>query len=83
MNKIYANPIRVYLFLGLLALIGLWAGGKLPVSLFPNSVRPGVSVSFSLSGYTPESFRKVLGSEIESAFKKLNRSLNHVEQFNA
>jgi len=83
MNKIYANPIRVYLFLGLLALIGLWAGGKLPVSLFPNSVRPGVSVSFSLSGYTPESFRNELGSEIESAFKKMNSSLIHVDEVNA
>ncbi|MEI8026273.1 MAG: efflux RND transporter permease subunit [Pseudomonadota bacterium] len=83
MNKIYANPIRVYLFLGLLALIGLWAGGKLPVSLFPNSVRPGVSVTFSLSGYTPESFRNELGSEIESAFKKMNSSLIHVDQVNA
>ncbi len=83
MNKIYANPIRVYLFLGLLALIGLWAGGKLPVSLFPNSVRPGVSVTFALSGYTPESFRNELGAEIESAFKKMNSSLIHVDQVNA
>ena len=83
MHRIYSSPIRVYLFLGILALIGLWSGDKLPVSMFPNSVRPAIGVSLQLSGYTPESFRDEVGSEIESSFKKLNTKSLQLDEVKA
>lgn len=83
MYRIYSSPIRVYLFLGILALVGLWAGDKLPVSMFPNSVRPTIGVSLKLSGYTPESFRDEVGSEIESSFKKLNTKTIQLDEVKA
>ena len=33
MEKVYASPFRVYLFLALLAGVGIYSGAKLPVHL--------------------------------------------------
>ncbi len=67
MKKLYASPLRVYLIMGLLALIGIWSGTRLPVSLFPNSMRPVVHVWASYGSMTSAEFRDSMGAELESA----------------
>ena len=56
MRSLYSSPLRVYLCLGLLALIGLYSGFNLPVSLFPNSSKPTVSVGLNYGSATAEEF---------------------------
>ena len=50
MNKLYTTPFRVYLCLGLLALLGVWAGMDLPISLYPNSNKPTIQTGVSYGG---------------------------------
>ncbi len=72
MSKLYSNPIRVYLLLGFIALIGIYSGLTLPVSLFPNSSKPKVSVHMDYGGSTAEEFLNTYGATLEQQLKNLS-----------
>lgn len=84
MKNLYENPIRVYLALAFLAILGVWAGTTLPVSLFPNVSQPEVGVQFSMRGFTPDEFRNKFGSSLERGLRSLKQpglKVEHVEVY--
>ncbi|NBW81483.1 efflux RND transporter permease subunit, partial [bacterium] len=73
-QSLYSNPLRIYLLLAICAAAGIWAGLRLPVSLFPNVTQPEVRVSFSFrGGMTDEDFRNTYGRSLESGLRSLKR----------
>ena len=83
MKSLYASPLRVYLCLGLLALAGVYSGLKLPVSLFPNSAQPRVSVNVPYAGGTPENFVLTHGVAFEGQLSSIATSEVEVEEVEA
>jgi hydrophobic/amphiphilic exporter-1 (mainly G- bacteria), HAE1 family len=79
-SKLYANPIRVYLLLGFIALVGVYSGLRLPVSLFPNSSKPEVFMRISYGGSTAEEFLNTYGDALEEQLKKLSGEGVEVER---
>ncbi|MBI3293223.1 MAG: efflux RND transporter permease subunit, partial [Deltaproteobacteria bacterium] len=83
MGKLYSNPARVYLVLGFIALIGIYSGLTLPVSLFPNSSKPEVYVPMSYGGSTAEEFLHTYGADLEQQLKSLSGDNIEVERVTA
>ena len=83
MNKLYASPLRVYLLLGVLALVGIYCGLKLPVSLFPNSAKPEVVVNISYGDSTTEEFLNTYGLTIESQLHSIRTEGAEISQVRA
>ncbi|MGE0616143.1 MAG: efflux RND transporter permease subunit [Bacteriovoracia bacterium] len=79
MLELYRNPYRVYLALGLLAALGVYAGLKLPISLFPNSTKPNVGVTVTHASVTSEEFRTSYGDELEGQLRGVNTDGLEVE----
>ncbi|MCO4794178.1 MAG: efflux RND transporter permease subunit [Bacteriovoracaceae bacterium] len=71
MRGLYSSPLRVYLILGALTLFGLIAGGKLPISLYPNSNKPTIWSSVSYGSMNAEEFVHNYGSKIENSLKAI------------
>ncbi|MCX6116566.1 MAG: efflux RND transporter permease subunit [Proteobacteria bacterium] len=71
-SSIYAQPLRVYVGLAFLALIGVFAGTKLPISLFPNSTKPVVQIWMNYGDSTAEEFIQLYGHDLESQVKTLS-----------
>jgi hydrophobic/amphiphilic exporter-1 (mainly G- bacteria), HAE1 family len=69
-RSLYQSPLRVYLALLFLALLGIWAGINLPVSLFPNSSKPTVAVNLSYGNLTSDEFLIAHGKKIESNLRQ-------------
>jgi HAE1 family hydrophobic/amphiphilic exporter-1 len=82
-KSLYSSPLRVYLCLGILALAGVISGIKLPVSLFPNSSKPVVSVSVSYGNSTADEFLRTYGSGLEAQLRAINTSEVQVEKLKA
>lgn len=76
MIKIIQNPLRVYLILGTLALVGLFSGWKLPISLFPNSSKVIVQVQVPLYSSTPSDFYQLYGGQIENQLRNIDLKIN-------
>lgn len=76
----YKSGLRVYLFFLLMAIVGVLAGMKLPVSLYPNSSKPTVFVDVQLAGMSPESFYEAYGLTFESSFRKLEKNGITIDQ---
>jgi len=68
---LYSSPLRVYIILGALALMGLLAGSKLPISLYPNSNKPTIWSSISYGSMNAEEFVNKYGSKIENSLKAI------------
>ena len=83
MNKIYGNPIRVYVLLGAIALLGIYAGLNLPVSLFPNSSKPKLWVGISYGNATAEEFLNAYGDSLENQIKGISTDGIEVEKIEA
>lgn len=83
MRSLYATPLRVYLLIGLLALIGIYAGTKLPISLFPNSAQPAISVTATYGPMTGDEYRSTYGNELESMLRRIKSDDVHVEKMDA
>lgn len=83
MRSIYASPLRVYLCLGLLALAGIYLGTKLPVSLFPNSSKPTISVQMPYGAATAEEFLNSYGTDLEANLRKISVGRAVVEKLEA
>ena len=66
MSRLYSSPLRVYLCLGLLALVGVYSGLKLPISLFPNSSKPTIWVSLHYGSGTADEFLNAYGKTLEN-----------------
>lgn len=71
MEGLYRTPLRVYLILGVLSLIGLFAAFQLPISLFPNSTKPSVHICIR-SELAPENFERLYGTNFESQLRTIS-----------
>lgn len=71
MNKLYTSSLRVYIALGLLALLGIVAGLDLPISLYPNSNRPTIQASIPYGALNSTEFRETYGDIIEQELKSI------------
>lgn len=80
MNQLYSSPLRVYLCLGALALVGIFSGFRLPVSLFPNSSKPVVGMFISYGGSTADEFLNAYGSKLESQLREISTDEVEVEK---
>lgn len=83
MRSLYATPLRVYLLIGLVALIGIYAGTKLPISLFPNSAQPAVYVTANYGPLTADEYRSTYGTELESLLRRISADNARVEKVDA
>jgi HAE1 family hydrophobic/amphiphilic exporter-1 len=80
LTKIYSSPLRVYLCLGFLALVGIYSGLQLPISLFPNSSKPKIHVGISYGSSTAEEFLNTYGRHLEDRFKEITAGSVEVER---
>ena len=80
MKQIYAYPLRVYLIMGLLALVGILSGLKLPVSLFPNSAQPQVWLQAQYGSMTADEYRHRFGTDLESELRRIQTNAVSVER---
>ena len=69
MSRLYASPLRVYLCLGMLAIVGIYSGLKLPVSLFPNSSKPIVTVRSGYGSMTAHEYVDTYGRALEDQLR--------------
>ena len=74
MKNLYSNPFRVYLVIIALAIIGVIAGLKLPISLYPNSNKPTIWVSVSYGHLNAEEFIQNYGNKTDSRLKAVTVS---------
>lgn len=74
MRSLYANPLRVYLLLGLCALAGIFSGTQLSVSLFPQSSKPVIYANIPLEDLPPRDFLKNYGLNFESEMLALQKA---------
>src|SRR4051794_11528958 len=72
MSKLYQSPLRVYLALGALALWGIISGTQLPVSLFPNSSKPTISVNMGYGDMSPQEFLNTYGKRFEGELQGIS-----------
>jgi HAE1 family hydrophobic/amphiphilic exporter-1 len=82
-NRLYASPLRVYLMLGALAVVGIVSGFRLPVSLFPNSSRPQVSVIVPYGTYAASEFLDTYGKRLEDLLRNISADRVEVSRMTA
>jgi hydrophobic/amphiphilic exporter-1 (mainly G- bacteria), HAE1 family len=83
MKSLYASPLRVYLLLGVLSLIGIFCGLSLPISLFPNSSKPVIQAQIPYGDMTGRQFLDSYGRNLESSLNSLNTNLVKTEKLEA
>ena len=83
MRGLFSAPLRVYVALGALAFAGILSGLKLPISLFPNSSRPSVSVNLNYRSMTSEEFLNNYGKSFEERLRSLSTPGLEVEELKA
>src|SRR4051812_39492529 len=83
MSRIYSSPLRVYLGLAILAIAGIFCGTQLPVSLFPNSAKPTISVYIPYGSNTPTEFMTAHGNYIEGKLQLISTESVEVEKTRA
>lgn len=71
MEALYSKPLRVYLILGALALWGILSGLSLPISLFPVSSQPRITVEMGYGSYSPQQFNDSIGRFLEPRLQGL------------
>ncbi len=80
MKSIYGSPLRVYLCLGVLALVGIYAGTQLPVSLFPKSAKPIILVSIPYGDNSVDEFVQKHGNRLESQLRAISIDTAEVDK---
>ncbi len=83
MRQMYARPLRVYLVMGMLAVVGVCSAFKLPISLFPNSTQPVVEVNASYGPLSGDQYRHSYGSSLEASLRKIQTADVTVEEVDA
>ncbi len=76
MKFLFQNPLRVYLVLFILFIVGIFSGTQLPISLFPNSSKVTVRVGIPLYSMSPSDFFQDYGYRLESQLKALDLKIN-------
>lgn len=71
MKAIYSSPYRILLVLILLIGAGILSGLKLPISLYPNSTKPSISVWMNYGPLNSEEFMSLYGTRLESSLNTL------------
>ncbi|OQW50872.1 MAG: hypothetical protein A4S09_11135 [Proteobacteria bacterium SG_bin7] len=71
MKSLYARPKRLYFLVIAFTVLGIVLSRFLPVTLFPNSVKPEFKVSVGLYGLTPENFYHLYGDEMRALLRKI------------
>ena len=66
--------------LGFLALVGIYCGLKLPISLFPNSSKPTIAVHVPYGSSTTDEFLNTYGHVLEDRFHELSSGHLEVEK---
>lgn len=79
MANLYRSPLRVYMALAILSLIGIWSAFHLPVSLFPNSSKPYVNMCVG-NDLSPEAFLRSYGDSIENQIRSISKADLQVEK---
>jgi len=79
MASIFRSPLRVYLALAVLSLIGIWSAIQLPISLFPNSSKPAAWMCIGID-LAPDAFLKTYGESIEEQIRNISRGPLQVER---
>ena len=79
MSGLYRSPLRVYLLLAILSLVGIFSASRLPVSLFPNSAKPDIRLCFGLT-LAPSTFLRSYGKQIEEQLRTIQRGNLRVEK---
>ncbi len=72
MNSIYQSPLRVYLALGAMAFWGIICGFQLPISLFPNSSKPIISVQMNYGEMSASEFLNTWGRGFENNLQSIS-----------
>lgn len=83
MKRLYASPLRVYLLLFVLAAAGIFAGFHLPVSLFPNSSKPFITVNMPYSGSSAPNWYRNYGMTLESKLQGIVANKLQIDHFRA
>jgi HAE1 family hydrophobic/amphiphilic exporter-1 len=83
LKGIYASPLRVYIALGFLACVGIFAGAKLPISLFPNSSKPKIAVHIPFGALTSDEFLNLYGRNLESSLQSISTDETPIEKLEA
>ena len=79
MAGLYRSPLRVYLLLAILSLVGIFSANRLPVSLFPNSAKPDIRLCFGLT-LAPSTFLRSFGKQMEEQLRTIQRGNLRVEK---
>lgn len=72
LERIFAKPSKVFVFVLLITGLGLWLGTKIPVALYPTSNKPEYQVFITLAHYTPRSFMNEFGTQIKSVLNEID-----------
>jgi len=80
MESLYRKPLSVYILLGFFAILGILAGTQLPISLFPNSSQPEITVNVDYGDYSRQEFQTMIGSHLEGQLKSALVQGHLVEQ---
>lgn len=83
LQQLYSKPLRIYLFVALLAGLGVWSGLRLPISLYPNTNRPEVEITANYGNLSSEEFRKAYGASLENEIKSFRGDNLTVERVKA
>ena len=79
LGKLYSQPLRVYILLGVLGLAGVLCGLGLPISLYPNSSKPEINVNVDYGGMTSSEFIEAYGDDFEQALRAIQGKHLRVE----
>jgi len=83
MKELYQSPLRVFIIVTVLCAAGLLAAFNLPISLFPNSSKPTISVSISYGTLNAQEFISLYGQRLENALNAVSTPNLEVEKLSA
>ena len=83
MKGIYSSPLRVYMIMALLAVLGIYSGLNLPVSLYPNSSKPTIWCQVGFGSLNTTEFLDSYGKNIEYQLKTIESEGLKVEKLKA
>ncbi|MDA8793114.1 efflux RND transporter permease subunit [Bacteriovoracaceae bacterium] len=83
LQSVFNNPKRIYFLIGIIICAGLLSLAKLPISLYPNSSQPEVSIWIPYNEMKPNAFLKEYGKTLEWQLQKLNKGERPLETIEA
>ena len=81
--KLFSQPKRVFAILGLLAMLGVYCGLTLPISMYPASSRPTVQMWIPYANLSAETFQQQYGSIIEGRINRVSNEETKVDTIKA